>query len=338
MAGIKSKIAECRQKWENNLKHYVKFKAHSTFIDRSKGRKAMCMVLAGYKEKLYPHTLKRLKMYENEMVDVVILSSGKYVAELDDICKKNMWSYLWTKENDVSLIQNVAIVNHPKAKYIFKLDEDIFITKDYFEKMFTAYAHCKYGVKTKKDAYKKLGLVKDDGVLENPNVEPVEYRPGFVAPLIPVNKFGFVRIIKKLDAVSEYEKKFGCRPMYHDKGVTEDPEFAKFMWGDGGVIPHIDDLNNKFGLNPLHEAACAIRFSIGAIMFERKLWKEMKGFKVIPFNHRLGIDEEQLNAFCVNNTYPMMVSENIVVGHFSFGSQTEGMYEYMDEHPEIFEM
>ena len=33
MAGIKSKIAECRQKWENNLKHYVKFKAHSTFID-----------------------------------------------------------------------------------------------------------------------------------------------------------------------------------------------------------------------------------------------------------------------------------------------------------------
>ena len=92
MAGIKSKIAECRQKWENNLKHYVKFKAHSTFIDRSKGRKAMCMVLAGYKEKLYPHTLKRLKMYENEMVDVVILSSGKYVAELDDICKNNMWS------------------------------------------------------------------------------------------------------------------------------------------------------------------------------------------------------------------------------------------------------
>lgn len=103
------------------------------------------------------------------------------------------------------------------------------------------------------------------------------------------------------------------------KDVTEDPEFAKFMWGDGGVIPHIDDLNNKFGLNPLHEAACAIRFSIGAIMFERKLWKEMKGFKVIPFNYRLGIDEEQLNAFCVNNTYPMMVSENIVVGHFSFG-------------------
>ena len=82
MAGIKSKIAECRQKWENNLKHYVRFKAHSTFIDRSKGRKAMCMVLAGYKEKLYPHTLKRFKMYENEMVDVVILSSGKYIANL----------------------------------------------------------------------------------------------------------------------------------------------------------------------------------------------------------------------------------------------------------------
>ena len=36
--------------------------------------------------------------------------------------------------------------------------------------------------------------------------------------------------------------------MYHDKGVIEDPEFAKFMWGDGGVIPHIDDLNNKFGI------------------------------------------------------------------------------------------
>ena len=64
----------------------------------------------------------------------------------------------------------------------------------------------------------------------------------------------------------------------------------------------------------------------------------MGGFKVIPLNHRLGIDEEQINAFCVNTGHPMMVSENIVVGHFSFGHQTEAMYEYMDEHPEIFEM
>ncbi|GAB6159947.1 hypothetical protein [Howardella ureilytica] len=336
MADIKNKILDCGRKGKDNLVKYFRFKAHSTFIDRSNGKKAMCMVLAGCKEKLFPHTLKRLKMFEHDKVDIVIVSSGKYVAELDDICKGYKWSYLWTKENDVSLVQNIAIMNHPKAKYIFKLDEDIFITKDYFDKMFTAYAHCKYGVKTKKDAFKKLGFIRDDGVLENPNVEPVEYNPGFIAPLIPLNGFGMVRIVKKLDAVSQYEKRFGSHPMYHELRVFEDPEMAKFLWGDDGVIPHVDDMNNKFGIDPLTESACATRFSIGAIMFERMLWRKMGGFKVIPLNHRLGIDEEQINAFCVNTGHPMMVSENIVVGHFSFGHQTEAMYEYMDEHPEIF--
>jgi hypothetical protein len=50
----------------------------------------------------------------------------------------------------------------------------------------------------------------------------------------------------------------------------------------------------------------------------------------------MGADEVNLCTFCMLQSRPIMVSENVVVGHFSFGRQTEEMKKYYLEHPEKF--
>ena len=50
----------------------------------------------------------------------------------------------------------------------------------------------------------------------------------------------------------------------------------------------------------------------------------------------LGADEVLICNYCHMNFRPVMVSENIVVGHFAYYPQTERMKKYLDEHPELF--
>ena len=122
-----------------NYKFNQKIKSEYIFENRSQNKQKLCIVLAGYKPFLYESIFGRLDMFLDKDIDVCIISSGKYVESLVKMCEEKKWSYLSTKENNVSLVQNLAIVLHKKAEYIFKLDEDVFITKDYFHKMYDAY-------------------------------------------------------------------------------------------------------------------------------------------------------------------------------------------------------
>ena len=60
-------------------------------------------------------------------------------------------------------------------------------------------------------------------------------------------------------------------------------------------------------------------------------------FNVPRSGSSLGADEVQLCSYCIEKSKAMMVSENVVVGHFSFGGQYKAMKEYFEEHPEVFE-
>lgn len=289
-------------KIRDSRRFHNKFDYHGTFVDRKQGRKYLCVVLAGYKNFLYPTFFGRLEKFLENNIDVCVVSSGLYVEELVQVCKKNNWSYLSTKENNVSLVQNVAIALHPDAKYIFKIDEDIFITKGYFSNMLRAYQHAMDG----------------------------DYEPGIIAPLIPVNGYGNVRILDMLGLKDVFEEKFekakymaGVHRM-----VESNPNVAKFFWGEGGYIPAIDELNKIASLRKIDEKPCAIKFSIGAILFTRKLWIDMGYFNVDRSGNAMGMDEKQINEFCFLNSRPVMVSENIVVGHLSFGKQNITMKEY----------
>lgn len=296
---------------KNNYLENRKFKYTGKFVDRQKYSKDLCIVLAGYKEFLYPAVLGRLKEYAPKDMDICIISSGKWSETLNKLCADNSWSYLSTKENNVSLVQNIAIKNHPNAQYIYKIDEDIFLTENYFERL--------------KEAY----LLAQEG----------DYVPGVIAPLIPVNGYGHKRILNKLNLEELYLEKFGEVSKHmagHARFVESNPDVAKFFWGEGGYVPTIDELNEKFSKEEKIVNPCSIRFSIGAIMFERKLWEEMKYFNVSFKGNSLGKDEEQLCNYCNITSQPIMVSENVVVGHLSFGPQNNAMFEFYNEHKDKF--
>ena len=286
------------------------FSYQGKFINRSNNADYLCLILAGYKDYLYPAVFSRLKQYAIRNMDICVISSGKYSDELDRMCTDNNWSYLSTEENNVSLVQNVAIKLHPQAKYIFKLDEDIFITEGYFERMIRAYEHAQNGV----------------------------YFPGVIAPLIPINGYGHVRVLEKLKLVDEYEKRFGSLKCAagHERPIESSPDVAKFFWGEGMIIPDIDKINALFYQDPVEERATPIRFSIGAILFERSVWEDMGYFSVNRKSVSLGWDEAQLCSYCCLKSRPIMVSENILVGHFSFGPQNDAMKEYYELNKDRF--
>lgn len=287
------------------------------FINRSKGHEKLCLVLAGYKNYLIPMVMERLRMFAPEDVDVCIITSGKWSEEINRLCEENNWSYLSTKRNNVALAQNMCIELHKKANYIFKLDEDIFLTEKYFERMFDIYKECR---------------------------KNSDYNVGVLAPLLPINGYGHFKIINKFGLADVYKKRFGDLKIAAgiDRAIENSPEFARFMWGeaielDGKEyrLPTIDDMNRKLSEEPREVEACPIRFSIGAILFERKLWKDMGYFKV-DTGPGMGRDEAQLCSYCLLESRPVMVSSNVLVGHFAFGGQNESMREYLEKNPDIF--
>lgn len=284
-----------------------------SFINRSNGAQQMCMILAGYKCAIWEDVFQRIVDAIPSYIDVCIMSSGLYDSKLDDISKKNKWSYLYTKKNQISAIQNLAIELHPNAKWIYKIDEDIFLTRGFFERLMESWLY----VEKSTDAC-----------------------PSIVAPLINVNGYTYSKILDKCELREKYEQKYGnvkySSGIEHHKWTREDGDFARYMWGsDEDKLADIDELTRQFNQGPLAISFCPVRFSIGAILFNRDFFEEMGGFPVDSGNG-LGIDEERICWFAMNNARPIVVNENIVVGHLGFGPQTTAMMQYYGQNPNIF--
>ncbi len=305
-------------KFINNLHNAIKTrrlekkcKTKHIFENRSKGLSKACIVLAGYKQFLWGSVFARLKKFIDEDIDVCLVSSGLYSAKLSEICEKNSWSYISLKKNNVCLALNVAISEFPKAIYIYKLDEDIFITENYFNIL--------------KKTYEKA-----DSEL---------YNVGFVAPLIPINGYGNVKILEKTGKLDYYRNNFE-QPKYasgRDRMIENNENVAKFMWGEGNHIPSIDLMNKIFNSEEIKYSPIPIRFSIGAILFKRSLWEEMQYFRIVK-GIGMGADEEQICIYCMINSKAMLVCENVCVGHLSFGKQNEAMEKYYLENKNIFDI
>ena len=52
----------------------------------------------------------------------------------------------------------------------------------------------------------------------------------------------------------------------------------------------------------------------------------------------MGLDEENICAYCMNNSRPIIVSGNSVVGHLSFGNQNKIMEEYFKNNNGLFDI
>ncbi|MBP3503389.1 MAG: hypothetical protein J6K42_07985 [Clostridia bacterium] len=281
------------------------------FVNRKKDYNKMCIILAGYKPYLWDDIFERISKYIPKDIDVCIVSSGLYSEELSEIAKKNDWSYLSVKQNKVSLVQNIAINLFDKAELIYKLDEDIFVTKNMFTKML--------------ETYKEV---------ENNST----YRVGFVAPLLPINGYAHIKVLQKTGLLNAYEKKFGrAQYNWNPKGkVVINPDIAKFMWGETEEkLRDIDKLDDEFARQNLKYSICAIRFSIGAILFSRELWENMGRFEVRMGNN-MGLDEMQICNYVFADSRAIIVSENTIAGHFSYGPQNKVMKEFYKNNREIF--
>ena len=250
--------------------------------------------------KTYFRASKTLRQKKLKFVLYLPACSIQSLTKLQGIIN---WSYLSTARNNISLVQNAAIMLHEKAEFIFKMDEDIFITQNCLVKLLQTF----------------------DYVLREGR-----YRVGFVAPLIPINGFGHIVILEKLGLLDFYDKKFetamyGCNS---SAMLEKSPEVAKFFWGEGNIFPSIDQINAAFQIQKLSYRVCPMRFSIGLILFHRRIWELMGGWRVSPAGFDLGTDEAQICTFCVQNSFGMIISENALVGHLSFGQQNAAMKEY----------
>ncbi len=273
----------------------------------------MCMVLAGYKEPIWDDVFARLKAYVPDNVDVCVLSSGLFNEKLNVICEENNWSYLSTKKNQLCYIQNLAIELHPNAEWIYKIDEDIFLTQGFFEKLMETWVY----VEKNTDA-----------------------SPSIIAPLINVNGYTYVRLLDKCVLRDAFISRFGdikySSGIEHHKWIRDSEDFARYMWGsEEKKLADIDGLTQKLSSEEPSMSYCPVRFSIGAILFRRDFWDEMEGFPV-DSGSGLGVDEESICWFAMNNSRPIVINENVVVGHLGFGPQTDAMMKYYRQNPALF--
>lgn len=277
------------------------------FLDRSAGHDRVAVVLAGYKEWLWPFTLERVFRAAPADLDVCIVSAGKRDARLMQLAAEHGASYLWSKRNSVALVQNLAVRCHPAARWIYKLDEDIFLADGYFDRLRDGYRH-----------------VVEDGI----------YRPGFCAPVLNVNGYSYVTFLETLGLADDYRAEFGeLRRAAMDGAVYKNAAAARWIWER--TLP-FDAVAREFERRGSGYSTVPHRFSIGAILYERDFWELIGGILVSPIPGRLGVDEADLSGQCVLRSRPMVVLHNMLAGHFSFGPQEEEMRPLLEERPGDF--
>lgn len=284
------------------INNFYKFSENYTFIDRQKGNNKCLLILAGYKSYLWDYIFPRVKSYVPSNIDVCIISPGLFSEPLAKFAESNSWSYLSTKANKITLAFNLAIKLIKKADYFYKIDEDIFIPKDFFDGLFQG-----------------LQNVKDEGL----------YSPGFVAPVLNLNGFSYIQFLESMGLKNEYQKTFGeLKRASADIQIHKNPEAAIWIWQRS--LP-FENISSFFSNLPFSYSVVPHRFSIGAILFERTTWELFGDLKVPIAEMDLGYDEYQICTKCVAKSKVMVVCNNVFAGHFSFYPQEKAMKEYLEK-------
>lgn len=302
-------LRNAKRKLRNYFSEKKRFNEPYYFLNNSKNNDTACFILAGYKEFTWDIVFKRIKMFCTDDIDICIVSSGLYNEKLCQIAKENKWSYISMKRNNVCLALNSAIRKFEHAKKIFKLDEDIFVTDGFFNVL--------------PETYEKAKL---------------NYFPCFAAPLLLINGFCYRSILEKLGLINDYTELFEYPRISAGPAmkIESDLEVSKYMWGENNKVPHIDKLNDMVK-NDVSYQVCPIRFSIGAIYFERKTLEQFGYFPVSKGND-MGKDEEFLCNLATTYSKAIIVSNNNIVGHLSFGKQNKGMETYYMENKNRFDV
>jgi hypothetical protein len=286
--GGRSLVSGVRERLEARRRFASRFQ----FDDRSTGAETVIVIIAGYREYLWPWTLPRFARAAPPGVDVCLASAGKRLEALSGLAERQGWSYLSTEVNQVSLLQNWAIRLHPHARYVIKIDEDIFVGGDFFTALMEGYRQ-----------------VSREG----------RWLPGLCSPVLNLNGYSYVNFLETMGLTDAYVAEFG--ELLRRSGLvkaTDTGQAGLWLWRRSlpfdGVVEH-------FASQLFAYSAVPHRFSIGAIIFERELWSLAGGFWVAPEAPGLGADEEHICRTCMSYSRPVVVLHNLFAGHFAFGIQ-----------------
>ena len=277
-----------------------------------KNKNKMCYILSGYKPYLWDDVFNRIRFFQPEDLEICVASSGKYCEELSELCKRNDWVYISTELNNICVLSNIVLREFSKAEYIFKLDEDIYLPKDYFADMYEAY-----------------------NVIEETSPGCL----GFICPSLPLGFYGMHDFLIKKNCLEKYNQLFG---RHYIGGTTLNPAFRQhvgvdeFIWGKIGVF---DECAKEYKESGLSFEPCATRCGIAAILFKRQFWDTMGGL-VRPRGKGLGDqgDEGQITAYCALNFQMTYCVKSILVGHFAFGGSEPAVLKMKEVHPEYFSL
>lgn len=279
----------------------------------------MLIIIAGFQNYYWKEVFARVSESQKTFldgIDVCICNPGQKGAreELSDYAQKYGWSYLELNEDRLARAQNVAIKIHPNAKYIFKIDEDILLSKDYFTRMMAAYQRA----------------------------EPeLSCRLGFMAPLINLNGYCSKIFLETIGEFQDYEKNFGkyyiglSENVMPIDGPQRNAEVGPYIWSK--TVPFDKIAKDVAEKNKGIFSICPIRFSIGAILFSRDFWDEIDGFQC-GLDGMIGTEEEQMNAYCMVYQQAIVVAHDILVGHLGFYTQKEGVRKFFEQNYDLIKM
>lgn len=281
------------------------FTSKFKFIDNMKDSEYLLIIVAGYQDYLWEDVFGRIARYAPANYDICIVSPGVYRCGLEHIAKLNEWSYLSCGGNRLAQAQNTAIKLHKNAKYIFKLDEDIYVGNNYFDGIMRTY-------------YKAV----TDNI----------YKVGVICPTLNVNGATYRFFLDSVGALQEYEREFGiARITCDDDMVYCNGDAAVFLWKK--TLP-IDKTVSLFSNKKCDYFPAAVRFSIGAFMITREVWEKAGYFKVAA-SGQLAWEELELCNFCYNRSYTILIAKNVFAGHFGFGPQKKIVKNFYEEYKKI---
>lgn len=272
------------------------FSKRYEFINRSNESENLLLILAGFQEYYWEGVLGRVKLNQNqfeENIDICICVPGESGSELKKFAERYNWSFLRINDDLLAQAQNTAIMLHPNARWIYKIDEDIIISENYFKKLKKSYASAQEQLNTK---------------------------IGVISPLLNVNACGVSSFLNTLEITGKFESQFGKLRIGLEEYIHKNPDVAKWLWERS--VP-FDAVSKKIEvLNSGKVKVCPYRLSIGAILFTREFWEEIGCFQVSGIGY-MGIEEEQVNAYCVNKMYSVVMALDTFAGHLGFFSQKE---------------
>ena len=301
---ISAKIYDAQSKKRLFAKKYL-------YDNRQKGFENLLIIVAGFQPYYWDQVFARVNKSREtfgESIDICVCVPEGIKGSKDDLrkrCEKLGWSFLYIHLDLLSQVQNTAIKLHPHAQWIYKIDEDIIMSEDYFCRLKHAYI----------------------------NADSKSFYPiGFMGPLLNINAACAPYFLKTVGAYDEFRAKYGeyrIKFQKEDDLIHKSKELAEFIWEKS--VPFDEVAAGIYSKNKGVFVVSPVRYSIGAILFKRDYWEQIGFFKVGILG-QMGLEEEQICGFSLVNFKPIFIALDVFAGHLGFYTQKETCRRFFEKH------